>query len=1212
MIICNISFIGSGKTRIAAEIGIRRILKIKSCKILLLAPTIILVKQQAKVFAEAFGRKVITFVGGSKTPPGNFTILVSTPGAYASLLSLEDFQVSKFGLIVFDEVHHLAKNHPYSVIANIIQGLDPKVSNIPQVIGLTASMTYSCKEDEIKQNIIALMNSINFTKLLTASYEELSDSGYKAFTTLTHIAIDPNSVEMNVYRQLEHYTLVMIEKIEEFLINEDSSYKPPRLINSKSSEWLQDITNFREISSKTSNAMEYRLVLDYLEYFYEAYRLQLIPNLKASCELSMYYLEMSGCFDGLDDANTVNQPSQKRQKLEENNTINDDIPNTEITSTSVLNARVLPIHIRKVFIYLYRYWLRIKCNYSKLDKLKDILISQHSHHCQNELAIKSHQNKLKRKCDRSSPFKCIIFVQSRINCHILHYFLSLDRDLDYLGGINYIYSASNYPTGKLTMSKPELESRLQQFANGDMNILISTSVSEEGIDIADANCVIRFDPVLTPVSLVQSRGRARKVDSTFIVMDELESRSVGVLMNSEKLHREFLVSAKEFLAPHLNVETEQSNVMDIVDMNDDEEWVYKQLEIENEMLFNAMLSPEDTKKNQIAVKIMKILNREGLDSISKVGYVLTEDGGTRTDSYEETDSMNWKCTILINSKHFGNLSGTSQSSFSRKKDATRDACEIVLAAVKSRILLDKEEMHSRMVGIFNYDELTTDSMIETNLFNAENIVHNERKETVDTTAEKCSIEVMESDESATSVIIESVANVNEFNKQSESTIDNSAHENLIITINNNNENINNSVNDNNELSNVITPSDEMNNNASGLFYNADSNENSKLNSENFIRCHSEASNSNYIDTDSQNSVRINDRIQNIESIDATVKVNNKVYSVTNETIVLQDMDNHADKPIHEASVVDSSVIDSSVIDSSVIDSSRTNNILLKCMKLLYQDKVDPICKLTYILAQDNGTKAESYEELEGIRWKCTLSIDSKNFGNISRTSTTSFSRKKDSLRDVCSVLLPVIEDIVKEKLYGKVKTTAENFADDESKSNIRQEVEGTAAISDISNEKSDNTNLTSSLGHPSMDTLIVNTNQFFPTSTNSAPNVAEVNVVTANIQTSSDVTSNMGKMIGYHKFLSKCLKILNQDNANEISKLSYILNEDGGSKAELYKEIEGTKWQCTVTIESKYFGSISNTSQSSYSRKKDALKDVSTLLLNTIRHLLFDNKISMT
>ena len=50
-----------------------------------------------------------------------------------------------------------------------------------------------------------------------------------------------------------------------------------------------------------------------------------------------------------------------------------------------------------------------------------------------------------------------------------------------------------------------------QFESGELNLLIATAMAEEGLDVATANCVIRFDPVQTPVSLVQARGRAREV-----------------------------------------------------------------------------------------------------------------------------------------------------------------------------------------------------------------------------------------------------------------------------------------------------------------------------------------------------------------------------------------------------------------------------------------------------------------------------------------------------------------------------------------------------------------------------------------------------------------------------------------------------------------------------------------------------------------------------
>lgn len=65
-------------------------------------------------------------------------------------------------------------------------------------------------------------------------------------------------------------------------------------------------------------------------------------------------------------------------------------------------------------------------------------------------------------------------------------------------------------------------------------MLIATSVAEEGMDIPAANCVVRFDEVQTPESLVQSRGRARQEDSTFVVMKESCSRPVSDLYATEQ------------------------------------------------------------------------------------------------------------------------------------------------------------------------------------------------------------------------------------------------------------------------------------------------------------------------------------------------------------------------------------------------------------------------------------------------------------------------------------------------------------------------------------------------------------------------------------------------------------------------------------------------------------------------------------------------------
>ena len=60
---------------------------------------------------------------------------------------------------------------------------------------------------------------------------------------------------------------------------------------------------------------------------------------------------------------------------------------------------------------------------------------------------------------------------------------------------------------------------LNSILNGILGI---PQVCEEGMDVPEANCVVRFDPMLTSVSYVQGRGRAREAGSSLLVLRERE------------------------------------------------------------------------------------------------------------------------------------------------------------------------------------------------------------------------------------------------------------------------------------------------------------------------------------------------------------------------------------------------------------------------------------------------------------------------------------------------------------------------------------------------------------------------------------------------------------------------------------------------------------------------------------------------------------------
>lgn len=66
---------------------------------------------------------------------------------------------------------------------------------------------------------------------------------------------------------------------------------------------------------------------------------------------------------------------------------------------------------------------------------------------------------------------------------------------------------------------------LKDFKLGYKNLIVSTSVAEEGIDVQSCCSVIRWDLPQNMISWAQSRGRARKSKSTFVIMTEVDKDS---------------------------------------------------------------------------------------------------------------------------------------------------------------------------------------------------------------------------------------------------------------------------------------------------------------------------------------------------------------------------------------------------------------------------------------------------------------------------------------------------------------------------------------------------------------------------------------------------------------------------------------------------------------------------------------------------------------
>lgn len=124
----------------------------------------------------------------------------------------------------------------------------------------------------------------------------------------------------------------------------------------------------------------------------------------------------------------------------------------------------------------------------------------------------------------NEPYSGIIFVDRRDSVLVLRKILMKLSDTSTLFRVGCLLGSSNsfkrhsfldITRGMLKETPTEV---LQDFRAGDKNLIVSTAVAEEGIDIQACGSVIRFDPPKNMVSWAQSRGRARRKQSRFVIM----------------------------------------------------------------------------------------------------------------------------------------------------------------------------------------------------------------------------------------------------------------------------------------------------------------------------------------------------------------------------------------------------------------------------------------------------------------------------------------------------------------------------------------------------------------------------------------------------------------------------------------------------------------------------------------------------------------------
>ncbi|XP_017284942.1 probable ATP-dependent RNA helicase DHX58 [Kryptolebias marmoratus] len=114
------------------------------------------------------------------------------------------------------------------------------------------------------------------------------------------------------------------------------------------------------------------------------------------------------------------------------------------------------------------------------------------------------------------PSKGILFCKTRKSTRCLNDWVRQNRALQKAGIKAAILTGAG--NGIDYMTQNEQKDTIRNFRSDKLNLLISTSVAEEGLDIPECNLVVRYGLLTNEIAQQQASGRARARDSQYSVV----------------------------------------------------------------------------------------------------------------------------------------------------------------------------------------------------------------------------------------------------------------------------------------------------------------------------------------------------------------------------------------------------------------------------------------------------------------------------------------------------------------------------------------------------------------------------------------------------------------------------------------------------------------------------------------------------------------------
>lgn len=416
-------------------------------------------------------------------------VFVMTAQILVNILTHGFFSMQNINLLIMDECHNATKKHPY---VQVMTFMPPNLSG-PHVMGLTASIINekykkSPTKSSIKMFLDEKMKKLECTlraKCITCSDPE-STSKYAAKPVESIFSYSPY-YDINEFDRLNCMIVSMKEKFQ----NAVEVFEKQKKGNPKEDErGLFRNINYTDVVNRVSMlglCDAYSIALDTVKF-------------------SQQILESLGPMSTYDAIEILLEQLDRHKRR------------FNAKSKEVLNECST---ILKSFAQKYEQAVSRE-SFGDTNQVipMEPFITEKAHKFLKEILLKEKKN----FAEENRELHSIVFVQRRCTAIVLSKLINrmVEADPNFAGiSSEYVLGHGfdeNIRLADSFMKSTEQSKILNRFKAVEFNVLVATSVVEEGLDVRKCNLVVRFDGMNNYREYAQSKGRARQKDSKFIVM----------------------------------------------------------------------------------------------------------------------------------------------------------------------------------------------------------------------------------------------------------------------------------------------------------------------------------------------------------------------------------------------------------------------------------------------------------------------------------------------------------------------------------------------------------------------------------------------------------------------------------------------------------------------------------------------------------------------